>query len=626
MTLGRSFHRSLRSLVLRNDCPTDLVCSGGCYCKKGFKRDGKLCVPEAQCPAKCEGPNEVYSTCGNDCTDLCPDPNRLCTQECYGGCFCAEGYSRVDYSSPCIPTDECPKTCPGKNEQYYECGNSCFDSCPDPSQNCNLNCVQGCFCRPNYARLVPGGPCVPNTKCPNPCPRPFEELNNCGNNCTELCPRYGRVCDRNCWKDCFCEDGYYRPGYNEPCIPKSKCPVLPVCKGPNEEIRDCGSRCDDDCPGIIYECPNDCQVGCYCKPGFKRLTRDGQCVPVDKCPSVCTKANEEFTECGSPCREACQYPDALCTDECYLGCYCQAGYSRINGECVPSSECPSVCSDPNEFYTQCGNRCGELCNSVNCPTVCEVGCFCKPGFKRDSLGGKCIPEKQCTLSCTKPNEEYTDCGNPCTEGCPYPTRVCPAVCYTGCYCKAGYSRIKGKCVSSSNCPNLCTNPNEVFSECGSHCAEECNSEACPEICETGCFCQPGYSRKDGVCVPTEECPPKCEGFNEVYTDCGSSCREQCGQKFCPDICEEGCFCAPGYSRIKGVCTETISCPKCAKNEEYTYCASGCTDPCNLKDALCKDVCREGCFCKDNYSRVTPGAPCIPDSQCPDIPPPVTSTD
>ncbi|XP_055698631.1 zonadhesin-like [Phlebotomus papatasi] len=485
-------------------CPADLPCDSGCFCKPGFKRDGKVCVPEKQCPPQCQGPNEVYSTCGNNCTDLCPDPNRFCTLECYNGCFCAEGFSRPDYNSPCIPTEQCT-TCSGENEQFYECGNPCLENCPIP-EICTLQCVKGCFCKPNHVRLFPGGPCVPEWQCLTQCTRPFEELSSCGNNCTELCPRPGRACNKNCWRGCFCKKGYYRAHYDGLCIPESKCPAPPVCTGPNEEVRDCSSPCDDDCPGENNECAFDCQVGCYCKPGFKRLSR----------------------------------------------------------------------------------------------------------------GGQCVPENECSAKCTGVNEEYTDCGNPCNEDCPNSGRVCAAVCYKGCYCKPNHVRINGQCVPNSQCPKECPGQNEVYSECGNHCRDECNSEVCLTVCEVGCFCQPGFSRKDGVCVPTEECPPKCDGVNEEYTTCGSSCTEQCGVRICPAICQTGCFCKPGHSRIQGVCTPTRDCPACGENEEYTYCGSGCTDPCETRGQNCLDACREGCFCKEDHSRVTPGSPCVPDSQCTNV--------
>ncbi|XP_055677620.1 zonadhesin-like isoform X2 [Lutzomyia longipalpis] len=825
-------------------CPLDIPCNGGCFCKPGFKRLGKDCIPEDQCPAQCTNPNEVYSDCGNNCTDLCPDPNRFCTLDCYSGCFCAEGYSRPDYNSPCIPTDQCPAptpTCSGKHEKYYDCGNSCFDDCPDPQKKCDLVCQKGCYCEANYVRLTPGGPCVPEWKCPVPCARPFEELKACGNNCTELCPRPGRACEKDCWKGCFCKKGYYRDRYNGICIPEAKCPPPPICNGPNEEIRDCGDACDDNCPGGIYFCPIDCQIGCYCKPGFKRVDPGGQCVSESLCPPVCSKPNEEYTECGNSCREKCPSTNTFCPDICERGCYCKEGYSRINGECVPTSQCPSACPDPKEIYKDCGSRCKEQCNSDICPAVCDVGCFCKPGYSRQD--GTCIPTRQCPpMTCSGDNEEYTDCGNSCSEQCG--NQLCAAVCQPGCFCKAGYKRVEGVCVPSSSCPtcgvneeytycgsactdpcetrgqncydackegcfckdgysrikpytpcvpdsqcpskctgqnevftkcgsscrekcgsNLCTqicetgcyckpgysrqdgvciptsqcpttqqcsDPNEMYTQCGNSCREKCGSKLCSQICEVGCFCKPGYSRKNGVCIPTSQCPAKekcsgqneiftkcgnscrekcgdnicpticqvgcyckpgysrqdgvciptnqcptteecsgdneiyttcgnscrekcgsgicpaicqtgcfckdgysratpdspciptdqcpatCSDPNEVYTNCGSSCKEKCGSRICPALCEVGCFCKPGYSRVKNVCVPTKKCPTCGVNEEYTYCGSGCTDPCYLKDALCKDACREGCFCKPDYSRISDGTPCVPDSQCPPI--------
>ncbi|XP_059622094.1 zonadhesin-like [Phlebotomus argentipes] len=765
-----------------NACPVDGDCEPGCYCKAGYRRLGDKCVPESKCPPpECPNENEVYSECGNNCTDLCEDPSRICTLECYPGCFCAEGYSRAEDGSPCIPDDQCPPVCTGKNEQYYECGNECTDSCPSPDLACTLECTSGCFCKPDFARLKAGGPCLPAWKCPDPCPNPNEEWNTCGNNCTELCPRPGRACEKNCWPGCFCEKGFYRDRYGGECIPEEDCPPPPVCKR-NEEVSDCGNSCDDYCPGATFECPIDCQIGCYCAEGFKRLTPGGPCLPEKKCPPpTCTGANEEYTKCGSSCREQCPSDDALCPDDCTAGCFCKEGFSRILGVCVPTKKCAVSCSLPNEAFTKCGSYCREQCPQVDwiCPDDCTAGCFCAEGFSR--VDGACVPNDQCPPICNDPNEEYTTCGNTCNEQCPiegvacteecktgcfckagysrnnsvcietsqcpgqcadpneiYTTcgnsctekcyaLICPANCETGCYCRPGYSRVQGicvpkkecpkcgkneeytycgsgctdpcesrgidckdacregcfckdnfsrvtpesKCVPDSKCPHTCSAANERYSDCGNRCKEQCNGESCPEVCESGCFCKAGFSRLNGKCVPNKKCPPKCKdpneefttcgntcaeecggednpcplvcqvgcfckaGYsrniteciptdqcpkecadpNEIFTTCGNTCLEQCGADVCPEICETGCYCRPGYSRVQGVCVPTSTCPTCAENEVYTYCGSACTDPCQTRGQICYDACKEGCFCQDGYSRVEPGSPCVPDSEC-----------
>uniref|UniRef100_A0A1B0CYV1 TIL domain-containing protein n=1 Tax=Phlebotomus papatasi TaxID=29031 RepID=A0A1B0CYV1_PHLPP len=123
--------------------------------------------------------------------------------------------------------------------------------------------------------------------------------------------------------------------------------------------------------------------------------------------------------------------------------------------------------------------------------------------------------------------------------------ICPAICRTGCFCKPGYSRKDGVCIPTDECQPKCSDPNEEYTTCGNSCKEECNSQNCPAVCETGCFCKPGYSRKDGTCVPTKQCTPKCSDPNEQYLTCGNSCKEQCNSLYCPALCMRGMFLQTG---------------------------------------------------------------------------------
>ncbi|GJQ77624.1 hypothetical protein Trydic_g12752 [Trypoxylus dichotomus] len=62
--------------------------------------------------------------------------------------------------------------------------------------------------------------------------------------------------------------------------------AVPVCNGPNEHSG-CGKPCDVDCNYLYREDPScksnnkRCMLRCYCNEGYAR--ERGICVPIDKC-------------------------------------------------------------------------------------------------------------------------------------------------------------------------------------------------------------------------------------------------------------------------------------------------------------------------------------------------------
>ncbi|KYQ52110.1 Chymotrypsin inhibitor [Trachymyrmex zeteki] len=51
--------------------------------------------------------------------------------------------------------------------------------------------------------------------------------------------------------------------------------------------------------------------------------------------------NQEWNTCGSACPPSCNsQPDQVCTLQCIIGCHCKNGYMRNSlGECVLPSQC-----------------------------------------------------------------------------------------------------------------------------------------------------------------------------------------------------------------------------------------------------------------------------------------------
>ena len=105
--------------------------------------------------------------------------------------------------------------------------------------------------------------------------------------------------------------------------------------------------------------------------------------------------------------EICFTPTMLETDcfdvPCEKRCYCQEGFKRINGDCVPRKNCydyqSDECEDPNAFYNSCGSACGEpkcgekLNDEELCTDNCVAGCNCNAGFIR--YNGSCISGEEC---------------------------------------------------------------------------------------------------------------------------------------------------------------------------------------------------------------------------------------
>ena len=60
------------------------------------------------------------------------------------------------------------------------------------------------------------------------------------------------------------------------------------------------------------------------------------------------------------------------------------------------------------------------------------------------------------LTCTRPNERFSTCGNNCSDSCAAATGpvVCTADCQSGCFCESGYARnTAGNCVLINQCPS-----------------------------------------------------------------------------------------------------------------------------------------------------------------------------
>ncbi|XP_066260197.1 serine protease inhibitor swm-1-like [Euwallacea similis] len=153
---------------------------------------------------------------------------------------------------------------------------------------------------------------------------------------------------------------------------------------------------------------------------------------------VCSKPNEQYSNCGTPCEETCTYQPEVCILVCKQGCFCKPGYVRNNnGDCILKSQC----------FTYV----------LNIKSISEIRIYLLVSMKKSSviilmtIWAVCVSVSW-TQTCTKDNETYNLCGPACEPTCAQPVRFCITLCTPGCFCTSGYLRNDtGECVLTSEC-------------------------------------------------------------------------------------------------------------------------------------------------------------------------------
>eukprot|EP00117_Sycon_ciliatum_P036387 scpid49483/ scgid27402/ Chymotrypsin-elastase inhibitor ixodidin len=398
-------------------------------------------------------------------------------------------------------------------------------------------------------------------------------------------------------------------------------------------------------------------------------------------------ANEVYHECGTACPATCDNMNSgprICPAMCVMGCFCTEGFVRASGEngagCVRKETCTApLASEEQTFvvegqtqtersdcgahatYSDCGSACEATCGNSNtadqvCPDVCVSGCFCDPGYIRDTLvvNSPCVMEHMCLeppagvhtgvdtqdLAVEPPaqngnqassaacglNEVFTECGTACPAACGVAAPlICTLQCVVGCFCQHGFVRESAtdgaRCISAVECQ-----------------AQQVDTPA-PEIAPVGNF---------GLELPaeanTEVDTPQCSQ-NKVYQECGTACPATCGvsgPRMCTMQCVMGCFCQSGFvleSSANGAqCISHAECEArqsatqppapetavateavCPSGEVYNECGTACPSTCTQPGPRpCAKICSRGCFCPEGFVRQSSenGAPCVQSHDCP----------
>ncbi|RVE52844.1 hypothetical protein evm_002501 [Chilo suppressalis] len=541
----------------------------GCICKDGKLRnkDGK-CVDSNECPSCGGDENAIPSNrgnCGRTCADIGKNVTACPKVYIINGCECKPNYYYDTKTKKCVTADKCIPTCP-VGEEYCNCPEASCEpvTCDEvgyPKPNCGnislCSCKPRCVCKDGKVKDKTGK-CVPRKECPSCGGDKNAEpgcATNCGKKCSDvvtpnlICPK---ICKLN---GCDCKKGYYYNSVSKKCVKPDCCPSSSVCPKPNEVYDKCPDCSPQTCAtkDDVFHCPMipanktgpNCKPACRCKPGYFRNPK-GDCVkecdcPVPKCPkgevySPCPPVQCDAENCPkySDDPQSCPIPKKCGKGRCV--CATNERRDRKTGKCIPIANCPPACPR-GEIYNSCPPvkcdaeycpKCRESPQTCPAPTKCGKGrCTCGFNQKRDRKTGKCIPIANCPpFQCNKPNEIYEGCppvcpGQTCEDflknaTCPKYRIGIVVPCKPACRCKKGYYRdSKGNCVTPRKCKELACKCNEEFSSCSNAIcrAQDCKDKGkpvpCPKLkpgaCIPGCVCRENYLRKNGECVPEDQC-------------------------------------------------------------------------------------------------------------------------
>nr|XP_044995578.1 von Willebrand factor [Jaculus jaculus] len=237
------------------------------------------------------GPGPFVQNCRFDVCSCADGRDCLCSAVASYAQACARRGIHIGWREP----DFCALSCP-QGHVFQQCGAPCNLTCRSlsyPDEECDDDCLEGCFCPPGLYQDERGD-CVPKAQCP--------------------CYYDGEIFQPgDIFSDhhtmCYCEDGFMHctssgvPGsllpdavLGSPLTHRSKrslsCrPPMVMLLCPADNPRAEGLECAKTCQNYDLECMSlGCVSGCLCPPGMVR--HENRCVALERCP--CFHQGKEY--------------------------------------------------------------------------------------------------------------------------------------------------------------------------------------------------------------------------------------------------------------------------------------------------------------------------------------------